>query len=63
MNDREYIETNVIPVLHQILQWDGNAENAVEFADKMYLNIENMYYKLIEHLGKQNQHDMDDKIM
>ena len=52
MNDREYIKTNVIPVLHEIVQLDWNAADAVEVADKIYLDIEQMYYKLINHLGE-----------
>ena len=52
MNDREYIQTNVIPVLHEIIQLDWDATDAVEVADKIYLDIERMYYNLMNHLNE-----------
>ena len=44
MNDREYIEKNVIPVLHKIVQMDWDKKDAVAAADEMYLDVEEMYY-------------------
>jgi isopentenyl phosphate kinase len=52
MNDREYIEKNVIPVLHKIVQMDWDKKDAVAAADEMYLDVEEMYYKLIEHFNQ-----------
>lgn len=47
---REYINHNIIPVLHEIIQLDWDASEAVEVADKMYLDVEKMFNNLVSYL-------------